>query len=435
MKVPTMYWLPKLHKTPFKFRFISASSKCSTTHISVLLTSALTTIKNLVINYCNKCYENSSINYFWSVKNSLDVLDKLQSVQVPFTTIDSYDFSTLYTSLPHTLIKEKFAYLINWSFKKSGSSYICCNKYNSFFSDKIYGKYTNWTSFDIISAIEFLLDNIYVRFGDTIYRQIVGIPMGTNCAPLIADLFLYCYESQYIAKIQKDPTKQDLVDRFNNTYRYLDDILALNNPDFLTYAKEIYPKELTLTKSNNNNDHTPFLDLDLTIEHGCLSTKVYDKRDDFSFPIVNFPFLDGDIPIAPSYGVYISQLVRFARICTKVSDFNDRNLYLTGKLLQQGYRYHRLLKTFTKFYHRYIDLIRKYGCRCRVLIRKGISHPSFYGNISYKAYKFRNDPLKLTIPLNKLIHKGYRFDIVVRTLKLVLIGINIEALVDSLHRF
>ena len=96
----------------------------------------------------------------------------------------------------------------------------------------------------MITAIEFLLDNIYVRFGNTVYRQIVGIPMGTNCAPLIADLFLYCYESQFMAKIQKYPSKQDLVDQFNNTFRYLDDVLALNNPDFQKIAKKIITKNL-----------------------------------------------------------------------------------------------------------------------------------------------------------------------------------------------
>ena len=101
MKIPTMYWLPKLHKNPFKFRFISASSKCSTTRISILLTSALTTIKNLVINFSNKCYEYSGINYFWSVKNSVEVLDKIQSVNETYTSVDSYDFSTF---ILHNLI-------------------------------------------------------------------------------------------------------------------------------------------------------------------------------------------------------------------------------------------------------------------------------------------------------------------------------------------
>ena len=433
MKVPTMYWLPKLHKNPFKFRFISASSKCSTTRVSVLLTSALTTIKNLVLNFCNKCFENTGINYFWSVKNSLEVLDKLRSVQVPYTSVDSYDFSTLYTTLPHALIKQKFSYLIKWSFEKSGCNFICCNSIKAFFSNDKFDKYTNWTYLDMINAINFLLDNIYVRFGSTVYRQVVGIPMGTNCAPLIADLFLYCYESQFMAKIYKDPSKHDLLDLFNNTFRYLDDVLALNNPEFSKFADEIYPKELTLTKSNKSNVHTPFLDLDITIDKGNLTTKIYDKRDDFSFPIVNFPFLDGDVPLAPSYGVYISQLVRFARVCSNVADFNERNLYLTEKLLHQGYRYHKLHKTFTKFYYRYLDLLRKFGCTCRKLIKQGISHPVFYGNIVYKAHKFKKCPSDLKNYLNRLIHKGYKFDIVVRSLNLVFVGKNIDTLIRSLH--
>ena len=348
--VPTLYWLPKLHKKPFKFRFISASSKCSTTKLSKLLTNALSTIKNFVINYCNKCYEHSGVNYFWSIKNSLEVLDRLRNSQVPFECVDSYDFSTLYTTLPHQLIKDKLSALIKWSFDKSGSPFICCNSFNAFFSNDKRNKYTNWTYLDIINALKYLLDNIFVRFGTLVYRQVIGIPMGTNCAPLIADLFLYCYESKFMEKLFKDNTEHDLLNKFNNTYRYLDDILALNNPDFGNFVKDIYPDELKLVKSNTDNQHTPFLDLDITLDNGALITKIYDKRDDFDFPIVNFPFLDGDVPKAPSYGIYISQLVRFCRICTKVSDFNERNQNLTEKLLKQGYRYHKLLKTFTQVF-------------------------------------------------------------------------------------
>ena len=83
-----------------------------------------------------------------------------------------------------------------------------------------------------------------------------------------------------------------------------------------------------------------FLDLNLSITNGIVSSKIYDKRDDFNFEIVNLPFLDGDVPRSPSYGVYISQLIRFARVCSNVDDFNNRNLFLTAKLLKQGYRYH-----------------------------------------------------------------------------------------------
>ena len=285
----------------------------------------------------------------------------------------------------------------------------------------------------MISALEFLIDNIFVRFGDSVYRQVIGIPMGTNCAPLIADLFLYCYESQFMSKISKDSSRHDLIQKFNNTFRYLDDILALNNDDFNTYIHEIYPVELTLNKANANDQHCSFLDLDIYISNGKIDTKIYDKRDDFSFPIVNFPFLDGDVPLAPSYGVYISQLVRFARICNNVSDFNERNLCITEKLLHQGFRYHKLVKTFTKFYHRYNDIILKYKSTCRHLIRCGISHPHFYGNILYKAKKCIHSPEKLTKPLNRLIRKGYSYDIVVKSLRLAFFGKNINSLLKSLH--
>ena len=109
---------------------------------------------------------------------------------------------------------------------------------------------------------------------------------------------------------------------------------------------QIYPSELQLNKANTSDTEAPFLDLHLFISNGFVSSKIYDKRDDFDFDIVNFPFLDGDVPRRPSYGVYISQLIRFARVCSHVDDFNTRNKCLTAKLLKQGYRYHKLRKAF-----------------------------------------------------------------------------------------
>ena len=92
-----------------------------------------------------------------------------------------------------------------------------------------------------------------------------------------------------------------------------------------------------------------FLDLHLSISNDIVSTKIYDKCDNFDFGNVNFPFLDGDVPHSKSYGIYISQLIRFARESSLVADFNTCNK-LTQKLLKQGYRYHKLRKTFSKFY-------------------------------------------------------------------------------------
>ena len=122
---------------------------------------------------------------------------------------------------------------------------------------------------------------------------------------------------------------------------------------------QIYPTELQLNKANASDTKAPFLDLNLSIKNGIVSSKIYDIQDVFNFEIVNFPFLDGDVPCSPSYDVYISQLNRFARVCSNVDDFNNRNLFLTPKLIKQGYRYHKIRKAFSKFYHRHPELIVK----------------------------------------------------------------------------
>ena len=105
----------------------------------------------------------------------------------------------------------------------------------------------------------------------------------------------------------------------------------------------------------------------LSISNGFVSSKIYDKCDDFDFDIVNLPFLDGDVPRSTSYGVYISQLIRFARVSSHVVDFNARNKSLTAKLLQQGYRYHKLRKTFSKFYRGHYELVSKFNVGLKTL--------------------------------------------------------------------
>ena len=107
----------------------------------------------------------------------------------------------------------------------------------------------------------------------------------------------------------------------------------------------IYPKELQLNKANSSDTETLFLDLNLCISNGTISTKLYNKKGDFDFDIVNFPFLVDNISRRTAYGVYISQLIRFARASSNLSDFNCRNKALTAKLLRQGYRYFQLRKS------------------------------------------------------------------------------------------
>ena len=226
----------------------------------------------------------------------------------------------------------------------------------------------------------FPLDNIYIRFGTKLYRQIVSIPMGTNCAPIVADVFLLCYERDFMMSLSADKDAE-ITEAFNSTSRYLDDLLNIDNTYFDGMVKQIYPSEFQLNKANSSDTEATFLDLHLTISDGFVSSKIYDKRDDFDFDIVNFPFLDGDIPRATSYGVYISQLIRFARVSSHVADFNTRNQILTAKLLKQGYRYHKLRKTFSKFYRRHYDLVSKFNTGLKSLLKQSLLEPEFYGDL------------------------------------------------------
>ena len=200
--------------------------------------------------------------------------------------------------------------------------------------------------------------------------------MGTNCAPLVADLFLFCYERYFMLSLS-DNNQTDIIEAFNSTSRYLGDLLDIDNPYFEQMEGQIYPTELQLNKANSSETEAPFFDLNLSITNGIVSSKINDKRDDFNFEIVNFPFLDGDVPRSLSYGVYISQIIGFGRACSNVDDFNNRNLFLTAKLLKQGYRYHKIRKAFSKFYHRHSELIVKYNIGLKTLLQQAYQNLYF----------------------------------------------------------
>ena len=136
--------------------------------------------------------------------------------------------------------------------------------------------------------------------------------MGTKCAPLVADMFLFCYERDFMLSLSMN-NQTDVIEAVNSTSRYLDDLLNIDNDFFDSMVNRIYPSKLGLNKANVSDTETSFLYLHFSISDGFVKTKINDKQDDFDFDIVKFPFLDGDVPRSTSYSVYISQLVRDAR--------------------------------------------------------------------------------------------------------------------------
>ena len=194
---------------------------------------------------------------FWPIKNSGEVLSKLKDIGYQATSLSPYDFSTLYTTLPHNLIKEKLFDLIERTFyKNEGKLYIACNEKKAFFTSAgHYRGYHVWSCQNVCDALSFLLDNIYIRFGTKLYRQCFGILMGTNCAPLVADFFIR-YERDIMKNLSSD-NHYDVIKAFNLTSRYLDDILNIDNPYFEGMVNQIYPTELQLNKANTSDTEPP----------------------------------------------------------------------------------------------------------------------------------------------------------------------------------
>ena len=178
---------------------------------------------------------------------------------------------------------------------------MACNDQRAFFTSDVYKNYDLWSRQNVCEALVYLLVNIFIRFGTKLYGQIIGIPMGTNCVPLVADLFLFCYERDFTKSLSPE-NQADIIKAFNSTSRYLDNLLNIDNIDFEKMVNRIYPAERQLNKANSSDTEALFLDLNLSISNGTVSTKIYDKQDDFDFDIVNFPFVDGDVPRRTSYG-------------------------------------------------------------------------------------------------------------------------------------
>ena len=245
----------------------------------------------------------------WILTNSKELLEHLQSPNFNhITNIKFLDFSTLYTTIPHQKQKSWLATIIQNSFiHKNGNcryKFLVLGHEGPYFVKEDSDSKNKYTEDDIINEFQFLVDNIFVVFEGKVFQQIVGISMDTNCAPLLADIFLYSYEAEFTQSLLSTGKKK-LASQFNFTYRYIDDVLSINKPDFENYLVQMYPAELEIKDTTESNTSASYLDLLLSIESGGqLQTSLYDKRDDFNFHITNFPFLSSIIPSSPAYGIF-----------------------------------------------------------------------------------------------------------------------------------
>ena len=209
--------------------------------------------------------------------------------------------------------------------------------------------------------IDYIIDNSIFAVADTSFKQVIGIPMGTDPAPFMANLYMFYYEFKWITELM-DSDYGVAKCLYGHTRRFIDDLVTLNNKGHLGANWEnIYPSGLILNKENKLDNAASFLDLDITVENNQYRTKTYDKRDAFDFDIVSYPDIMGNIPDRPAYGVCIGQILRIAKNSSHLEDFIARVQSLMIKLKCKGYDADRLDTTLRKCLRRYHErILQKY---------------------------------------------------------------------------
>ena len=182
--------------------------------LSKVLTAIITAVQERLPKYSETAYSRSSVIQMWILKNSKELLVNLQSQSLKhYTNIKTFDFSTLYTTIPHTKLKARLKERVSLCFfNKKGTrrfKYLVLGRNSAYFVKNHTESRNKYTEEDITAMLDFLIDNIFVEFGGLVFQQTIGIPMGTDCAPLLADLFLYSYEAEFIQGLVQKGEKRN----------------------------------------------------------------------------------------------------------------------------------------------------------------------------------------------------------------------------------
>lgn len=360
-KMPFLYWTAKLHKNPYAHRFITSGRGCATQPLSIQVGYCLKTVLNIVRNNAKFHRKKTNVNNCFVIDNRdpvtafINNCNKSNNVH----SVSTYDFKTLYTSIPHNKLKQSLSSTIRSAFTSRKKKFISVSRGKATLCDERKSA-CSLSVQQLIKCVNFLIDNSFISYKGEVYRQCIGIPMGTNCAPYVANLFLHTYESNYIDRLITN-NRTDLAISLANMYRYQDDCIIFNDYGiFGNNWKEVYPEEMHLEKTNTGNTCT-FLDLAISIQDGKFLYQSYDKRKDFNFDIINYPHLNSNVPQIPSYGVFTSQLIRFCEVNSQLLHFKNDIQLLVQKLVKQKFDPAILKAKFTQFYGNNIIRWSKFG--------------------------------------------------------------------------
>ena len=209
-------------------------------------------------------------------------------------------------------------------------------------------------------ALSYLLHNSYISFAGYILKQTRGIPMGGGSSAPIADLYLCVKEFIYMNNLLK-AKRFNLAKRLSLNSRYIDDVNVTNSKDFLNKAQDIYPPELLLDRNGQDDKNAVYLDIRIQIYEDSIHTNIFNKTDDFNFPVVSFTFPESCVPVKLGYQVFYGQVLRYSFICSNKEFFISHSRKLLNVLLKRGYKKQLLLKYFCKCINKYNFIIFKFG--------------------------------------------------------------------------
>ena len=320
-------------------------------------------------SYHNKSRYFSHVNTFWVIQNNQPVLKAIDKInqKTNAKSVVTYDFSTLYTKIPHNKLLDVLEEVIDFCFKGRTLDYLGISNSGEAKWYKKRPKTFFFTKTSIKEAIKFLIENCYFTLGSYVLRQIIGIPMGSDPAPFFANLFLFHYEYRWIKKQSKE--NPSLVRLFNNIFRYIDDLIALNNNnEFDKHYKEIYPPELELKKENIDPTEASFLDLSIKIRESRFCTSLYDKRNNFSFSIVRMPNQCSNIPTKMFYSTISSEILRICRATSSLELFLISTKTILLRMFNQGANYSKLKISLLKMLNKHSTEFSKYNVTNDILV-------------------------------------------------------------------
>ena len=363
-RLPPMHWTPKIHKTPTSSRFIIGSKMSSLKPLGKAITKIFKVIFKMKRGYYRKAGVFSGLKQFWPIDSHDEIvqtLDRLSSKQKA-TSISTYDFSTLYTKIPHAGLCEVLGNTIQGIFNDTNRKHLAVSNSSAYFV-KDYSFRFKFNAAYIIKCVEFLVNNAYFRVGNAIFRQIVGIPMGSDPAPFFANLYLSHFEATWIKSLRC--TEYARAKRVFNTFRFIDDLVTVNDQgEFSRSFLEIYPEELTLNKENDEaNLNASYLDLDISIVNNQFEYGLYDKRNAYTFDIVRFPFLCSNMPNKMFYSTISAEILRICRASSVYPKFLAQTKPFLIRMKKQGAKINKMRGSFNKLLSRHQTSFQKFNHR------------------------------------------------------------------------